>query len=95
MSKKFWNSLPADLQADVKQAMKEATAKERELAVELDKSQFAEVEKYAKKTGKLKIHTLNKEQVQAWREAVSKIYPEFHDSKKIGKDLIEAAINTK
>ena len=95
MSKKFWNSLPADLQADVKQAMKEATAKERELAVELDKSQFAEVEKYAKKTGKLKIHTLNKEQVQAWREAVSKIYPEFYDSKKIGKDLIEAAINTK
>ncbi len=95
MSKKFWNSLPADLQADVKQAMKEATAKERELAVELDKSQFAEIEKYAKKTGKLKIHALNKEQVQAWREAVSKIYPEFYDPKKIGKDLIEAAINTK
>ncbi len=95
MSKKFWNSLPADLQANVKQAMKEATAKERELAVELDKSQFAEIEKYAKKTGKLKIHTLTKEQVQAWRDAVSKIYPEFYDSKKIGKDLIEAAINTK
>jgi len=95
MSKKFWNSLPADLQADVKQAMKEATAKERELAIELDKSQFAEIEKYAKETGKLKIHTLNKEQVQAWRDAVSKIYPEFYDPKKIGKDLIEAAINTK
>ncbi len=95
MSKKFWDSLPADLQADVKQAMKEATAKERELAIELDKSQFAEIEKYAKETGKLKIHTLNKEQVQAWRDAVSKIYPEFYDPKKIGKDLIEAAINTK
>jgi len=95
MSKKFWNSLPADLQADVKQAMKEATAKERELAVQLDKSQFAQIEKYAKETGKLKIHTLNKEQVQAWRDAVSKIYPEFYDPKKIGKDLIEAAINTK
>jgi len=95
MSKKFWDSLPADLQADVKQAMKEATAKERELAVQLDKSQFAEIEKYAKETGKLKIHTLNKEQIQAWRDAVSKIYPEFYDPKKIGKDLIEAAINTK
>ena len=95
MSKKFWDSLPADLQADVKQAMKEATAKERELAVQLDKSQFAQIEKYAKETGKLKIHTLNKEQVQAWRDAVSKIYPEFYDPKKIGKDLIEAAINTK
>jgi len=83
------------LQANVKQAMKEATAKERELAIALDKSQFAEIESYAKKTGKLKIHTLNKDQIAAWRDAVSKIYPEFYDPKKIGKDLIEAAINTK
>ncbi len=95
MSKKFWESLPKDLQANVKQAMKEATAKERELAIALDKSQFAEIESYAKKTGKLKIHTLNKDQIAAWRDAVSKIYPEFYDPKKIGKDLIEAAINTK
>ena len=95
MSKKFWNSLPADLQADVKQAMKEATAKERELAQELNDSQFAKIKEYAEKTGKLKIHNLNKEQIQAWRDAVSPIYSKFYDDKKIGKDLIEAAINTK
>ena len=95
VSKKFWNSLPADLQANVKQAMAEATAKERVLANELNDSQFAKIKEYADKTGKLKIHYLTKDQIQKWRDAVSPIYPQFYDNKKIGKDLIEAAINTK
>ncbi|WP_421717221.1 TRAP transporter substrate-binding protein [Arcobacter arenosus] len=95
MSKKFWKSLPADLQANVKQAMKEATAKEREFAKALEVEQFNEIKKYAEETGKLKIHTLTAEQKDAWRKAVSKIYPEFYDDKLIGKDLIEGAINTK
>jgi C4-dicarboxylate-binding protein DctP len=95
MSKKFWKSLPADLQANVKQAMKEATAKEREYAQELDKEQFEKIKEYAKKTGKLEIFTLTPEQKEAWRKAVSVIYPKFYDKNKIGKDLIEGAINTK
>jgi len=95
MSKRFWNKLPSDLKADVKQAMKEATAKERKLANELNNSQFAKIEAYANKTGKLKIYHLTKAQIQAWRDAVSPIYPQFYDKKKIGKDLIEGAINTK
>ncbi len=95
MSKKFWKSLPADLQANVKQAMKEATAKEREYAQELNDSQFAKIKEYAEQTGKLKIHTLSDEQRNAWRDAVSKIYPKFYSDKVIGKDLIEGAINTK
>ena len=95
MSKKFWNSLPADLQENVKQAMKEATAKEREWAVELDKSQFAEIEKYAKETKKLEITVLTPEQRDEWRKVMSTIYPKFYDDKVIGKDLIQAAENTK
>ena len=95
MSKKFWNSLPADLQAATKQAMKEATAKEREYAVELDKSQFAQIEAYAKKTGKLEITKPTAEQVDAWRKVMSTIYPEFYDNKLIGKDLIQAVQNIK
>ena len=95
MSKKFWNSLPADLQANVKEAMKDATAKEREWAVELDKSQFAEIEKYAKETKKLEITVLTTEQRDAWSKVMSEIYPKFYDNKVIGKDLIEATINTK
>lgn len=95
MSKKFWKSLPDDLKANVKQAMKEATAKEREFAAELDKKQLGLIEEYAKSTGKLKIHTMTPEQTEAWKKAVSPIYSKFYDKKKIGKDLIEGAINTK
>jgi len=95
MSKKFWNKLPADLQADVKQAMNEATQKERELAEELNSKQLAQIKEYAKKTGKLKIHTLTKKQIKAWKDAVSPIYSKFYDKKKIGKDLINGALNTK
>ncbi|PLY05643.1 MAG: C4-dicarboxylate ABC transporter [Arcobacter sp.] len=95
MSKKFWKSLPADLQANVKQAMKEATAKEREYAIALEKEQLAEIKAYADKTGNLEIINLTDEQRAAWSKAVSKIYPEFYSDKKIGKDLINGALNTK
>ena len=91
MSKKFYNSLPKDLQEAVKQAMKEATAKERELAAQLDKEQFNKIKEYADKSGKLKIYKLDDKQKAAWRAAMEKIYPEFYDKNKIGKDLIEAA----
>ena len=95
MSKKFWNSLPADLQAKVKQAMDEATQKEREYADELNTKQFKLIQEYAEKTGKLEIFTLTDEQRAAWQKAVSKIYPDFYDEDVIGKDLIEGALNTK
>ena len=95
MSKKFWNKLPADLQANVTQAMNEATEKERQYAQELNDSQLAAIKAYAEKTGKLKIYNLTADQKEAWRNAVSKIYPEFYSDRKIGKDLIEKTIATK
>jgi C4-dicarboxylate-binding protein DctP len=95
MSKKFWKSLPSDLQANVKQAMKEATAQERIFAAELDKKQLGLIEEYAKSTGKLQIHQMSSEQTEAWKKAVSPIYSKFYSKKKIGKELIEGAINTK
>nr|WP_041660500.1 TRAP transporter substrate-binding protein [Arcobacter nitrofigilis] len=95
MSKKFWNSLPKDLQKDVVQAMNEATQKEREYAQELNDSQFQKIKDYAKETGKLKIYVLTPEQRAAWKKAVSKIYPQFYNKNLIGKDLIEGALNTK
>ena len=75
--------------------MNEATEKEREYAQELNDSQLAKIKEYAKKTGKLKIYNLTAEQKNAWREKVSKIYPEFYSDRKIGKDLIEKTIATK
>ena len=88
MSEKFWNSLPADLQKAVVQAMNEATEKEREYAAELNESQFKKIEEYANKTGKLEIIKLTPAQRDEWKQAVSKIYPEFYDDNLIGKDLI-------
>lgn len=95
MSKKFWNSLPADLQEKVTQAMKEATDKEREYADELNSKQFAEIKTYAKQTGKLEIINLTPQQRQAWADAVSKIYPKFYGKRQIGEELIKGALNTK
>ena len=95
MSKKFWKSLPEDLQRDVTQAMNEATQKEREYAKELNDSQLKLIKEYAHKTGKIEIYNLTDEEKQAWRESVSKIYPKFYNKRKIGKDLIEKTIATK
>ncbi len=92
MSKTFWNSLPADLQKDVKIAMKEATAKERQYAIELNNSQFKKIEAYAKKTGKLKIYHLTPAQRAAWEKVEQTIYPQFYSKNKIGKALIQEAI---
>ncbi len=91
MSKKFYDSLPKDLQEAVNTAIKDATAKEREYAAQLDKEQLDKIKEYAKKSGKLTIHELDDKQKAAWRASMEKIYPEFYDNDKIGKDLIEAA----
>ncbi len=95
MSKKFWKSLPKDLQADVVQAINDATQEERKLAHQLDVEQLGLLEKYAKETGKLKITQMTPEQTEAWKKAVRPIYSKFYSNKKIGKDLIEGALNTK
>jgi len=93
MSKKFWNSLSSDLKSAVVRAMREATAKERIWANELNKSQFEKIKEYASTTHKLQIHYLTNEQRKAWEEAEKKIYPLFYDKRKIGEDLIDGALN--
>jgi C4-dicarboxylate-binding protein DctP len=90
ISKKFWNKLPNNLKVVIKQAMKEATEKERIWAKELNDSQFAKIKAYAQKTGKLQIIHLTKEQRKAWVKKLRSIYPKFY--RIIGKDLIEKAI---
>lgn len=90
VSKKFWNRLPKNLQEKVKQAMVEATAKERQMSKEMEDGFLAKIQQYAKDTGKIKIYTLSKEQREEFREATKKVYPMFY--KTIGKDLINQAI---
>ena len=94
MSEKFWNSLPADLQANVTQAINDATVKEREYAEQLNTQQFNQIKAYAEKTGNLEIINLTKEQKDAWKQVVSNIYSDFYDEDKIGEDLIKGALAT-
>jgi len=95
VSKTFYNSLPKDLQADLKQALKEATAKERIWAKQLNDSNLKDIKAYAKKTGKLKIYTLTKAQRAVWEKDMKTIYPDFYPKNKIGKKLINDVLNTK
>ncbi|NPA11823.1 MAG: TRAP transporter substrate-binding protein [Epsilonproteobacteria bacterium] len=90
MSKRFWNKLPADMKAVIKQAIKEATQKERIWAKELNTNQLNKIKAYASKTGKLKITYLNKKQRALWERKLREIYPKFYST--IGKDLILKAI---
>lgn len=89
VSKKFWKRLPKDLQEKVKQAMKEATAKEREMAQQMEDTFLKNVEDYAKKTGKIKIYTLTPEQRASFKKVTEKVYPMFYET--IGEDLIKEA----
>ena len=89
MSKKFWKKLPPDLKKVVKEAMKEATEKERQWAQELNQQQLAKIREYAKKTGKLEIISLTPEQRKVWEKQLKAIYPKFYST--IGKELIEKA----
>lgn len=93
VSDKFWKSLPDDLKAKVKQAMKEATQFEREESAKDEAILLAKVEEYAKNTGKLQITKLTPAQKAEWQKVMSTIYPKFYDV--IGKDLIEKTMNTK
>ena len=90
MSKKFWQKLPNDLKAVIKQAIKDATAKERVWAKELNNEQLNKIKEYAKKTGKLEIDYLTSEEKKLWKKRLRTIYPKFYNT--IGKDLIEKVI---
>ena len=90
MSKKFWIRLPKDMKAVILKAMREATAKERVWAKELNKEQLNKIREYAKKTGKLEIDTLTPQERKLWVKKLRSIYPKFYNT--IGKDLIEEVI---
>ncbi len=93
MNSKFWDKLPKDLQANVAQAMKEATELERKESAVEDAKIMEELTKYSKETGKLQIVELTPEQKEQWKKAMSVVYPQFYDV--IGEDLIKKTIDTK
>lgn len=92
-SEKFWKELPDDLKDVVKKAMDEATAYEREESAKEEELLLANLEKYAKDTGKLTIYTLDPSQKAEWESTMKAIYPKFYDI--IGEELIQKTIDTK
>ena len=93
MSDKFWSKLPDDLKANIKQALSEATAFEREETAKEDAHVIAELEKYIAASKKLEIYKIDDAQKAEWQKVMQSIYPKFYDV--IGKDLIEKTLGTK
>jgi len=88
-NKIFWNSLTPEQRKIITDGIREATKKEREWAAKLDDEYFAKIKSY----GKIKIYTITPEEKKIWKTKLMSIYPQFYSV--IGKEYIDAALNTK
>ena len=79
MNQKFWDGLPKDVQKTITKIMKDVTKLEREKALELDKEQGSLIREYAKKSGKLEIFDLTKEQTKELQKAMKPVHDKFAD----------------
>jgi len=83
----FWNGLPDDVRAQVKEALDETTQWVRENGKKLNKE---ELEKIKADNPNLKIHELTAEEKQVWMDKMDVTYDMFKD--EIGEDLINAVL---
>jgi len=81
----WWNELPDDIRAELKQAMDEATAYSNGIANQLNEEAKAKIEA----AGKARILTLTDEELAQWRTAMKPVWDQFAPG--IGQDLIDAA----
>jgi len=88
VNKKFWDSLPGDIRAELEQAMREATAFEKTIA-QRDNDRALEA---IRKTGKTAVYVLTPQQQAEWRRALLPV--QRQTAGRIGKDLIEAINQT-
>ncbi len=82
----WWDSLPADIQKGLSEAMNEASEYANKLAYELnehDRQQIVDA-------GRAKIHTLSDADLAEWRKKMEPVWKQYEAD--IGKDLIDAAI---
>ncbi len=87
MSESFWRKFPTDLKPMIIQAVKEATAYERQLVAQDDEVTLEKLEMYAKTSHHFKIYTLSTEQKEVWQKTMEAIYPQFYSA--IGEELIK------
>jgi C4-dicarboxylate-binding protein DctP len=84
-NKKWYDSLPSDIQKAFRDSMTEATKYERELSLQLDKAS----EDKLRKSGKIKIIDISKEERDAFSKKMEPVLSEFE--KTIGKEYIDGA----
>jgi C4-dicarboxylate-binding protein DctP len=84
VNKKFWDGLPADIRAQLEQAMRDATTYEKAIAQRDNDEALAAI----KKSGKTTIYELTPKQQADWRKALLPVHKQMEG--RIGKDLIQA-----
>lgn len=84
-NKRWFNSLPKDIQDIIIKAEREAAIKEREMRVQEEKTDRAQIESHG-----MKIIDLSPKEIDRFRQASKKIYKDF--APKIGKDYFNRVI---
>ncbi|HYD66286.1 TRAP transporter substrate-binding protein [Azospirillum sp.] len=83
-NKKFWDSLPQDIRAQLEKAMKEATDHANAIAQKENDDAMAAI----KASGKTEIITLTPEEKKAMRTALLTVHKEMES--RVGKELMDA-----
>jgi C4-dicarboxylate-binding protein DctP len=87
VNKKFWEGLPKDIRATLEQAMKDATAYERDIAQKENDEALAKV----RAAGTTEVYVLPLEGRMAWHKALLPVHEQFMDV--IGPDIIHGVYN--
>jgi C4-dicarboxylate-binding protein DctP len=85
VNEKWWNGLPGDIRAGLTKALEDATLDNdtnSEKSIQADRAKVLA-------SGKIELHTLNAEQLAAWRAAMQPVWKQFEG--EIGANLIRAA----
>jgi C4-dicarboxylate-binding protein DctP len=82
-SKKFWDSLPADIKPEVQRAMDEATVYNNSIAVQENIDAMNKM----RADGKIKIHDPTEAELAVWHAAMQPVYKSA--APRIGQDMID------
>ncbi len=84
VNKKFWDGLPADIRAQLTQAMAEATKFTNDSAFKDNEDALAKI----RATGKTEVLTLSKAERVQWKRALVKVHKEMEP--RVGSEILQA-----
>ncbi len=82
-SKKFWDSLPADIKPEVQKAMDEATVYNNSISQKENADAMAQM----RAGGKVQIHDPSPAELKVWQDAMRPVYTSA--ASRIGQDMID------